>query len=425
MEIAYSILLSLALMALVYKVFNKENPDLPVWLLPGLLGVKILAGVGVFLIYQIYYGADRETADTFRFFDDAMVFIEAWKIHPKYYFQLMFDLEGDQTLAQLKDKMVNWSRPYDYGNYNDNRTLIRVNAIIGLFSFGFYHVHSVVMNFISFSGLYLLFKSFQHPDRRIKMGQLALLVLTPGILLWSSGVLKEGILFMAIGLTTYGLTRMVKKFSTQHLALLLIGLTLLTVTKSYILMMLVPGLLTYIITQKTKFNAWLIGAFVHLLMLIIALNLHHLGPKFDVQRTLVRKQRDFVAVAVDGDANSAFIPPKITRNGWSLIEKSPEALLNGLFRPFPQDANGAFQYMAVAENIVVMLLILTMTFLAFKQRAARPEMILGWSFLIMLSILIGLTTPVSGAIVRYKIPAIALVFATLTYALPYGRKELE
>jgi hypothetical protein len=52
--------------------------------------------------------------------------------------------------------MNNWVRQYESNLYNDAHTMIRFNAVLRLFSFGHYHVHTVFASFISLIGLVAL-----------------------------------------------------------------------------------------------------------------------------------------------------------------------------------------------------------------------------------------------------------------------------
>ena len=45
-----------------------------------------------------------------------------------------------------------WIKNFNYELYNDNRTVIRFNGLIRIFSFGIIHVHTVFMSFLSFLG---------------------------------------------------------------------------------------------------------------------------------------------------------------------------------------------------------------------------------------------------------------------------------
>ena len=127
----------------------------------GLFVLKFGFGMLLYAVYAYYYAADRHYTDAFRYFDDAGVMYSALWDRPMYYFQLLFGMaENSQGLIPYTDAMAFWDRPYSYGTFNDNRTMIRINAVIYLFSFGHYHVHTVFWCFFSMLGLVGIYKAF-------------------------------------------------------------------------------------------------------------------------------------------------------------------------------------------------------------------------------------------------------------------------
>ena len=89
--------------------------------------------------------------------------------------------------------------------YNDNRTIIRLNAFFRFFSLGHYYVHVVFINFLSFTGLFCLYKSFLNylPEKKTEL--LFLTFLMPSMMFWGSGLLKDGLLISGFGIFIYSL----------------------------------------------------------------------------------------------------------------------------------------------------------------------------------------------------------------------------
>ncbi|MCO4813115.1 MAG: hypothetical protein KC454_00280, partial [Flavobacteriales bacterium] len=88
-----------------------------------------------------------------------------------------------------------------------------------------------------------------------------------------------------------------------------------------------------------------------------------------------------------------------------LILNIPEAIINTLFRPFITDTGSLLKYPAVIETFLVFLFLLIAVSrrrkIDFNQRKIISVLVV---FIITLSIIIGWVTPISGAIVRYRIP---------------------
>lgn len=123
-----------------------------------------------------------------------------------------------------------------------------------------------------------------------------------------------------------------------------------------------------------------------------------------------------------GRTGSTIDIPKLDSNAWSVIKAVPAALMNALFRPFPWNIRSPFMLLSGMENMLIALLLLAMLFWFDKAVFSDPIFWLALSFAISILVLTGLVTPVVGAIVRYKVPALpflacALLAATDTKAV--------
>lgn len=105
-------------------------------------------------------------------------------------------------------------------------------------------------------------------------------------------------------------------------------------------------------------------------------------------------------------ANTFFYSTPIRNSTSTFIKSIPEAFINGMFRPFPNDAKTVFKIPAMLE---VYFCIGIFVFALFNRRKISffEKRIIGGLiiFSVLLLILIGFTTPVVGALVRYRIPA--------------------
>jgi hypothetical protein len=88
----------------------------------------------------------------------------------------------------------------------------------------------------------------------------------------------------------------------------------------------------------------------------------------------------------------------------SFLKATPKAFFTVLFRPFPWEAKNPMFFLPAMENLLFILLLLAIIF--FRGKISHPA-IFGFciSFSLLLLLVIGLTTPVLGALVRYRIAA--------------------
>ena len=165
--------------------------------------LRIAMGFGLFLIYSYHYPS-RQDADTFKYFDDSKYMYDAFWTNPGDYFKMLFGIHCNTEYFNTEyfNNMSNWVRSYDNGLFNDNRLMIRVNAFLRIFSFGNYHVHSIILAFLAFMGSFSLSKLFFEVSRSKVLTYIAVFLI-PSLVFWSSGILKEAVLLAALGFFAY------------------------------------------------------------------------------------------------------------------------------------------------------------------------------------------------------------------------------
>lgn len=382
--------------------------------------LKLLAGVAIWYIYTYYY-TDRGTGDQYRYFDDAAIMFEAFKQNPLYFFELFFDLGRNK--AELKpyyELFMNWDKEYNYAWVIDNRTVIRFNALVYFFSWGNFHVHTLFMNMLSFTGLILLFKSV-YPFFISKAKILFVAVFfMPTVLFWGSGVLKEGILIFGLGLFCFGFFKIMHdEINIKNAIAFILGILVLTSIKVYVLLCLVPAAITYYILRKVSFKKiWPVFGVIQLSLVLLIFNLKWINPELDIANKLWFKRNDFVNVANDWDAKSAIPAIPFEKSAISILIHSPQAIYNALLRPTVFEIKSITYVLPAIENFCVLTLIALM--LLFFKKPKREEQLFimfALTFIVYLAVMIGLVTPILGAIVRYKLPLMPFILMIIICCL--------
>jgi hypothetical protein len=115
----------------------------------------------------------------------------------------------------------------------------------------------------------------------------------------------------------------------------------------------------------------------------------------------------------------------IEDNFWQMLLNIPEAIFNSFLQPIPNKDSTWLQYPAFIENLLYILAAI-LTFLMFQKSIALKDkrMIVSLGlFATFIAMIVGWTTPVSGAIVRYIVPAhIAIV---VIFALKFDYDKLN
>ncbi|MHB8260959.1 MAG: hypothetical protein ACYDCN_06930 [Bacteroidia bacterium] len=453
--------------------FFKDNTIKPLTFVSVFL-LKVLAGFFLTWIYTCYYH-DRQTSDIFKYFDDAKIMFSSVTSHRYFdYIKMLTGIGNDSTYFDetYYNKMNHWYRHYDYGTYNDNHTIIRFNALSLLFSFGSFNVHTVFICFVCLLGLTALFKVFSGYFTNKKKLLFAAIYLAPSVLLWSSGVLKEGILLFALGFLFYAFFNVfINKVNILLNVIFLVASTfLILINKNYLLMAVIPALLCFICAHKFKIARPLlfyIGLYASVFFagllfsncfletnLIEAFSLkqrdfiniskggvfiqndHHFvridpdkkifldtlsknnfrikpGSSFmywtneDLNDTLyIQKSTDTASYHLVWDlpiAGSTISISKLDPNLFSLLKTAPFAFYNSLCKPSLFSSKSFLERFSALENAFV-LVFLIICILFKKQNYNRNLFALCFFICLIILLLIGYTTPVAGAIVRYKVP---------------------
>lgn len=385
--------------------------------------LKAFSGLIIYYLYTAYYPV-RQDADTFKYFDDSLILFNAWKESPLDYFQMLFGIncETPYFYENYFNEMNNWVRVYENSLYNDNRLVIRLNAFIRLFSLGNYHVHSLVMSFMAFvglAGLSAVFFKFVRSRWKVFLA----VFLVPSVFFWSSGVLKEGVLLFALGLFVFYFYRILSgKLSLLSAFLLLLFAGVLMVMKAYVFIAFLPAALGWwwAVRSKKVFSPYL---FSLVLVILVTLLVGWVVPKYDFVQLMVNKQNDFVRMALTHDIPSTMDMDYLRPTILSVVQAIPEALLNCLTRPWPWELKGLLFIPPFLENLFIVVL-LGATFFYRNKLALDQKQFLYFclTFAILLFAVIGLTTPVLGALVRYKVPALPFLVVALLMLIDVGTK---
>jgi len=386
--------------------------------------LKVTAGCLLGLIYTYYY-TDRSTADTFKFFDDGNILFGALFQNPKHFFEMLTGINSDSPeLSQYYERMNAW---YNIDVlFNDNHTLVRLNAIFRFFSFGNYYVHVVFINFISFCGLISLFKLFQSFQKNKSKELFAGVMLLPSMLFWGSGLLKDGLLIFALGMLLYSLNKIIfSRHSAINIVAFISCLLLLTITKLYVLIIIFPGIIAWYWSRDNRGRAILVKfLFCYAIYFGLAFNVGEFNNKYKVQDLIYYKQKNFYVLAENTKAKSVISIDQVEPTAWSIINHSPRAMLRVLGRPFATDSKSPLILMAALENILVLIIIL-ICILSYKKAGFLNQPVFYFSifFVTLMYSLIGLITPILGAMVRYKVPA--LPFLMFIFISIYDQEKFK
>lgn len=381
--------------------------------------VKFLCGMLLWTIYSFYY-TDRASADIFKYFDDANIIYQQAAHQPSLIFQISTGIVWQKK--EVMDVLANtnhWFRSFDYIQINDNRIIIRLNLLLLYFSRGVFHVHTLFFTFLAFIGSVGLYRFFSYYEKR-KPVLFICAFLLPSVIFWTSGVLKESWLFFLMGLFLYHFQKLMLQSSFLHLFKVVILILALLFIKPFILILLAPGLVFLLLRKAFSQRKEILIFMVFYLSLLLVMILYVIVGGGKALFELMQSQQDAFYRIAKEIGNVSTIPIADISTFWNAILAAPEAIFNTLFRPLIWETNNILQLVAAVENLLYLLLVIATIF--FHRKPERLSLILFCvSFVILLAVIIGWTTPVLGTIVRYKVPLLPFFAILLFQFIHFGK----
>lgn len=400
---AYLLLLNILLFKVKVLQFKFFKP----WVTLLLFNTKFAAGLGVWVIYTFYYG-DLQNNDIHKFYTDALELNQLGREYPISYLKL-FTGEADEHALQSIQQMKNWYRNFDSAPVNENQTIIRLLSAFMFFTGKVYFTHILLMCFISLMGFVLLTNAVFHQHPSLAVAALPVLFL-PSVLFWMSGVLKEPLLIFGIGLFVHSV--IYYRYTAWSLNKLVFACVLILYVKFYVLICLLPAAVAFIWAGKKGFSLLkYVGIYAGLAVVILSLAV--VMPRFSPLPILAQKQKHAIREAEYFNAGSRIKIPEI--HSWTdMVKAAPIGLMSVFFRPLPMDAKNPMMLMSTIENILIMAYIAGCVIYRERENQVAWNII---TFLIAGSavyfILIGISTPVIGNLVRYKAPVLPLILFAL------------
>ncbi len=416
MEILLTLVYTFIFSALILKGRFFKISGIKRKYLLGAFYLKVLFGVALSFVYTDYY-TDRKTGDTYKFFDDAKAIHASREKGFDTYIKVLtgYGLENDSVALEYYQQTLHLDRQYQVGFVNDNATVVRLNAVLMWFSFAYYQVHTVFWCFLSFIGLSAILKVLVKYFPRKKTAMFFSVFLLPTVLFWGSGVLKEPIFLLGLGLFVLGFFRFIYgKWSGWDLMAILVGLLLLIFAKGYVLWCILPacfGLLLAKITGGRRFWLWFgIPHFAGLLLLFV---LPEMDPNLNIADYMRQKQEAFYNVGASSDAGSMLDVAPID-SPRAVITEAPAAIVNTYLRPWPWEWSKILYIPAALENLILIICLVVMAWnFRWPYGLEIPIFAFCLSFVLILGVLAGEVVPILGALVRYKMPSLIFLFVAI------------
>ncbi|WP_159038397.1 hypothetical protein [Brumimicrobium mesophilum] len=481
------ILYTLAFLFLCYWINKKFIKVVPNYTLTILFSLKIAYALFFLYVYTYHYGGGELTADAGAFFKESIVLHNVFYESPYDFFQFFFGLnENPEFIDKYLSSTTHWNGGKTL-LFNDSRNVIRTNALLLFITGGQVIVHFIIFSFASFIGGVDLFQWLKKKSNIPPPILLSMLTLAPSLAFWSSSLIKEPLMILGLFLLIRGvfdtisiprrtwrilvgfiLTLGFKPYVLICFVIVLIfylsfsklfkrqWLTLLTFSIFGISVLLSTGYsdkIAYIIAnQQEDFinlrdgGLYLQGDDEHYYYIYYAnrdhfklengnavllepVGAHYLKKNENFERFPMKLEevgRTYKIHLHLHETSSKVEVTPIRDNFWQMLLNIPESFINSFFQPIPNKQSTWLQYPAFFENILFAILAV-LTFILFPRKLNQSDKRIVSTLLLFaafIAMIVGWTTPVSGAIVRYIIPAYIAILAVLAIKLDYKKMML-
>ncbi|HEU4719605.1 MAG TPA: hypothetical protein VFU15_17295 [Bacteroidia bacterium] len=382
----------------------------------GGVAMKAFSAVVFCLIYIYYYNG----GDTVCYYETSRALVNLGMKDPASFWKVMTTAPSVENYFLFDDKT---GFPWAFMYYDTQTFFVaKLIAPILFVAFRSYLVSGVVLSWLSFFGIWRFFlmlcRHYPAIEKRLALG----VIFVPSVLFWGSGILKDTITFSAVCWFIVGIEGffILKKSRLKNAAIFIVASYVLISIKAYIMISLLPGVFLWLLYSRfSRFKSYFLRYMSVPFIVIFSLAagyglLSVLGDslgKFSVAHMLETAsitQRDLKQDYYHGSSfDIGEFDPTIS----GVISKAPAAMAVGLFRPFIWEAHNVVMLVSGLENLVYLSLTL-MLFARFIMQPKKffrtffndPLLLFMFTYTLLFSVLVGLSTSNFGALVRFKIP---------------------
>lgn len=384
--------------------------------------VKLAAGTALGWVYSSYY-TDRNKADTFRYFDDSEVLFSSINDSPKSFLKMVTGWGADSPeLKVYYDRMNYW---YDtYSPVNDNRAMIRTNAVLRLFSGGHYHIHLVFVCFLALIGIVASAKALSKFHNEYSAPFFISFIIIPSVVFWGSGLMKDSLGVFALGLTIYSLTNIQRKqeLSYKHVVFWIICMLILMQTRFQLFLLMCPLGIAWLIavSVERKSQTFFFATYISVsLATIMSWGVFFEKGFFD---QLSEKRNAFIELAVQENSKSLFSTKNMETEFPKVLAEPITGFIKSLTQPSFSTNTSTINKIAGIENMMILFVLLFLIVLTLRNHTREWSLFLTLCMALSISYLAitGMVTPVAGALVRYKSALIPFMVIPLLIASGLG-----
>lgn len=375
--------------------------------------LKVMAGI-FYGWMGVYYGEMAKMIDTWAYHMESLQEYALLKKDPVEFATNLFRNDYPGGYEHFFATKNSW--------WNDVKAnlLIKIMAVFNLLSFGQYYTNVIFYSFISLAGPIAIYRVMKEVYSQ-HIPVLLACFFVPSFLYWTSGLHKEGLIFMGIAIMIYHFYFGFRdgRFSLKRVLWILAGFLLVLILRNFLVITLIPPLIAWILAAKTKMKPVYCFIMVGVVSVVLFFSLRYLSPGLDFPQATVTKQQEFFKLEGGSTVEVNPLEPTLA----SFVKNAPQAIGLSIIRPYPSDVTHLLSLAASVEIMILLLFVLI--FLAWRLKNLKPSSLILFFLFFSLAVLfmIGYTVNNLGAIVRYRSIVLPLLVIPMVANTDWNRIE--
>jgi len=303
----------------------------------------------------VYYGNHAQMVDT-------------WSYHYSSIqeYKLLFQNPSEYMVNLFRDPYSNgifkfFSTDESYWNDLKGNSFIKILSIFNIFSFGNYYTNVIFYSFISMFGPIAIYRVMNDVYPGKKWQLVVSVFLIPSFLYWTSGLHKEGLIFLGFSLVIFNLYFGLKKqkFSLTNIFFTCLGLLIVLVFRNFLIIILIPALIAWLLAFKLFKKPLLVFGICYVFFVIFFFTAKYISIGLNFPEVVVTKQKEFVSL----HGNSSVPMKRLEPSFSSFVSNMPQTLSLSMIRPYPSDVRHILSLAAATEtNLLLLLFVLFLFF---------------------------------------------------------------
>lgn len=341
----------------------------------------------------VYYGEMAQMMDTWGFHYESLKEYHNLLTKPSVFFTDIFNNSYPEGYTRFLSENSWW-------NDLKGNLFLKILAIFNVFSFGHYYINVILYSFITLFGPMALYRVMQDVFPKKKLAVLLATFLVPSFIYWTSGLHKDGIIFVGFAFIAFnfyfGLKE--KNFTVRRVLMSAFGLLLVLGLRNFYIIPLVPAMLAWVLASRLKYKPVLIYSAVYIFFIIMFFTARYVDPKFNFPGAVVDKQQSFLKLTGASTIQVNALKPTVG----SFLLNTPQALSLTIIRPYPGDVHHLLSLAAAIEIAFLILLFLIFLFWRTNGTTLNSFILFCLFFSFSVLLMIGYSVNNLGAIVRYR-----------------------